>query len=328
MTTDSVTQLVRYQRKIGALPQGTGFSVRTHWAGPLSRLGGSVRTYLADYEGVTTYIKLMGRQTTSIKQMRPQDTLDQIIGVISGLLNGSNAGDPNQSPSWNAIMYGLRDGYNTANNTSWQTINMDWFHILSPASNVASITDAISLMEKLVAELYLNHSVTASGQFKLDIQTGANIAPDPRPVFDWSLVISLDSSTQSITLKIDIVYDHMESNSIWEGVLGVAIGIVLYYIGVGPVLSAAGGIAVGVTSTQIYNDTLSSKLLQYLGGHVSQLPWINIPPYFTFSHPQPQEFVITVTYQLPTTVWNDLMTYIQDAAALQGVLDKLGAFGL
>src|SRR5271157_985382 len=54
--SDSVTQLVEYQRNIGVLPRGASFSVRTSWAKPLSALGGSLRTYLADYKGVTTHI--------------------------------------------------------------------------------------------------------------------------------------------------------------------------------------------------------------------------------------------------------------------------------
>jgi hypothetical protein len=120
MTNDSMTQLVRYQRTTGALPEGPGFSVRTNWAGPLSGLGGSVRKYVGDYKGVTTYIKLVGLQGVTTNIIGRQGVTEG-IGVMAGLLNGANADDPSQSASWNAIMVAVQNAYNTARAESDQT---------------------------------------------------------------------------------------------------------------------------------------------------------------------------------------------------------------
>ena len=154
---------------------------------------------------------------------------------------------------------------------------MQSFTVTSPVSNVANIGDVLALAATLDLELCQNNSVTVSGQFQLDIQTG-NVSvsvwppkisippPDPRPVFDWSITISLDGNTQSITLEIDITYDHMESDNLVE-VLAAAFltlisgGLLDWIAGslIGIVGGTATGIEVGQTLTQAYNASLDSQ---------------------------------------------------------------------
>lgn len=328
MTTDSVTQLVEYQRNIGALPKGANFSVRTNWAGPLGRMGGSVRNYLAGYKGVTTYKTLVGLQGTTTT-----------IGTICDLLNGANANDASQSASWNAIMVGILNAYNKANSTGYG-IAMQSFTISSPASNVANLQDLATLAGTLLQELSQTNSVTASGQFQLDIQTGnfslipLNIPPaDPRPVFDWSLTISLDSNTHSITLEIDVTYDHMEHDigaEIVAGLVGDSLtGGVLFAALGGDILgwtasSIVGGVAVGQTINQVYNAKANSTVLNVLGKPWSMLPWVDQSIQFTIEHPTNTKFVISVTYQIDSTTWNELVSFFNNAELVAAAASVLG----
>lgn len=312
MTTDSVTQIVKYQRSIGALPHGTGFSVGQHWARPLGSLGGSVQKYVAGYKGVTTYTKLMG--------------LPGVIhaaGVVVGLLNGANAKDAGQSPSWNAIIAGLQAAYNAANNKG-ATFVLQSFNISSPASNVPDLASAIELGEQLVLEALQTHSVTASGTFQLDIQNAQSFNPfgllDPEPVFDWSITISVDDSTRSMTLTLDIRFDHMESKSILEdflGLFGALTTVVL--LGIPPDLVTAAGLGVGQAATGAFNAHCSGVLVAMMAQFslpkaAGPIPGVNWPIEFNVSHSQATKFRLSVTYQFDPTTWNELATLFNQAA--------------
>ena len=173
MTNDSVTQLVKYQRSIsGVGPFGiissqlpASFSVRTGWGGPLGGMGGSVRKYVSGYKGITTYTKVLGAQ----------DATGIITGVLPDLFNGSNADDASQSASWNAFMSAIQAAYDAVK--SGVTIQMDSFTISSPASNVPDLAAAIEVVGQLALEALRTNSVTASGQFQLEILNALPINP-------------------------------------------------------------------------------------------------------------------------------------------------------
>jgi hypothetical protein len=314
MTTDSVAQLVKYQRNIGVVPEGASFSVRTNWAGPLSGLGGSVQKYLAGYKGVVTYIRLAGLPGAS-----PITALAGVVPVVQDLVNGSNADDASQSPAWNAIMNDVLGTFNQANGTNYG-ISMQSFNISSP-SNFSGVIEFLT-------EVAETQSATLSGQFQLDIQTGGvNLnplpgggghipPPDPRPVFDWSLTGALDNNIHALTLTLDVKYDHMESDNTVEiiaaAIAGFMSGALLTGI-FGPVLGEAGGVAttilVGQTLTQDYNANANSALLNALGAPLSPLPGVVGPIQFTITHPQNTEFTVSVAYPFDSSTWNQITNW-------------------
>lgn len=214
MTNDSVSQVVKYQRSIsgvgpfGLVHQTGSFSVRTAWGGPLGGMGGSVRKYVSGYKGIATYTKVLGAQ----------DATGLITGVLPDLFNGSNADDASQSASWNAFMTAIQAAYDAIK--SGVTIQMDSFTISSPASNVPDLAAAIGVAGQLALEALRTNSVTASGQFQLEILNALSFNPfgalNPKPVFDWSIKISFDNSAESMTLTVDAKYDHMDNNPAWR----------------------------------------------------------------------------------------------------------------
>jgi hypothetical protein len=289
-------------------------------------LGGSVRKYVGDYKGVTTYIKLVGLQGVTTNIIGRQGVTEG-IGVMAGLLNGANADDPSQSASWNAIMVAVQNAYNTANGTGYG-ITMQWFSITSPASSVTNLTDALELLAQILQQAQTTNSVTASGQFQLDIQTGTFGPADPRPVFDWSLTITLDSNAHSITLMIVVSYDHMASNSIAEDILGVMVGTalaggIIWDPGQGVGAGAAVGIAVGKTLTQAYNAAANSELLNALAGPLSKLTWVDQPINFSLSRPSSTQVILSVTYTFDSTTWNLLMSDINDPSSVANLAERL-----
>ena len=307
MTNDSVTQLVKYQRTIGALPQGAGLSVRTHWGGPLGGMGGSVRKYVAGYKGVTTYKKLLGLQ----------DAAGLITGVLPDLFNGRNADDASQSASWNAIMTGIQGAYNAANNAG-AGISMDSFTISSPASNVPDLATAIGVVGQLVGEALRTNSVTASGQFQLDIKIGNHpINPggvlDPRPVFDWSITISVDNSAESMTLTIDVKFDHMAQNLLGD-IAGIFAGLLTAGFDLGA--GIATGFEVGQIVDAKYNASANSGLLNALAGPLVQLTWVVQPFVFQFDRRSTTEFAVSVTYQFDSSTWNALANLINNPTSV------------
>jgi hypothetical protein len=312
MTTDSVVQLIKYQQSIGAVPKGASFSVRTNWGGPLSSFSGSLRKYVEAYKGAVTYITLIGRKPAS----------PAVIGTLADLLNGGNADDASQSASWNAIMNGIKDAFNAANGSGFG-VSMQNFDILDPASNVSNFNDLVDIVTKLLLEAFTHNSVTASGTFKLDIQTGgANLdpfhfhipPPDPRPVFNWSITISVDNNAHSITLEIDVTYNHMESDSLVrelsefflgvlsDGLLGAGTGIIL----------GVGAVAVDQVVTQKFNEAANNALMNFFGGPWSKKPWVVQPIQVQAKHPNDKEFTLSVTYQVDSSAWNELANLINN----------------
>lgn len=309
MTTDSVTQIVKYQRSIGALPHGTGFLVRQHWAGPLGGMGGSVWKYVAGYKGITTYVPLLGIQ----------DPTRVITGVLPDLLNGRNADDASQSASWNAIMTAIQTAYNAANNKG-VTIVMDSFNILSPASNVPDLTAAIGVVAQLALEALQKHSVTVSGQFTLRVE---NLISnpfgvfDPRPVFDWSITISFDNSAESMTLTIEVNYDNPGSNILGD-IVGVLTGLLA--AGFDPAVGIGTGIAVGHSVDAVYNADVQSQLLRALAGPLFNVPGVVQPITLHFQRPEPAKLVASVTYQFDPTTWNELAAIISGGSTAAAAL--------
>jgi hypothetical protein len=328
MTNDSVAQVVKYQRNVKSLPPGVGFSIRTYWAGPLSSLGGSVRNYVKNYKGITTYLPLVGLQ----------DVTELVVGVMPDLLNGIHADDPSQSASWNAIMNTILNGFNTVQGTGYE-VSMQSFTISSPASasNVTNVFDLIGVAAQLLEEALRTNSVTVSGQFQLDIQTGGISIipprippPDPRPVFDWSLIISWDSNAHSITLEIDIAFDHMENNNLLDWLIVVFLTWIsagyLTYLAGSILFVGAGEFVVGQILTQDYNAAASSKLQDALAKALSQLPAISDQPpiQFALTAKSNKEFVLSVTYTVDSTGRNGLVKYINDPSSVVPSAKELG----
>jgi hypothetical protein len=297
MSTDSMTQVVAYQRKIGALPKQSGFSTRTHWGGSLSRLDKSVRQYILRYKGVTTYAKLVGLAGGTGP------------GVVADVLSGSN---PAQSASMNAIMTAVRDGYNQANSTSWHDVGVDYFTVSSPASS----GDPEKLALTLLGEAFQGGPFTASGQFEIDIMTGANVTPDPRPVFNWSLALSANDSARTLTLTLDITYVRMNTDNFLEIAIGFVLGNLIAPFGSPSAIATS--IAVGAALTGAYESFANSTLLNALAGPLNVTPWVIPPIEVTIKHPQTSEFVFSLTYQFDPTTWSSLKQIAaraQEAAA-------------
>jgi hypothetical protein len=185
-----------------------------------------------------------------------------------------------------------------------------------------------------LTELSNNNSATASGQFELTIQNTQDVNPfgwlDPKPVFTWTVTISLDASTKSITLTITTAYDHMNDNNALEVIAGIVAGVLTAGLLGSAILGVSGGvvsgIAVGDALTKAYDTTANNKMLDVLAFKLNQLTWIIGPIMFTASHPTTSQFVLSMKLQLDSTTFNEiedlihnLSTVLQLAEAVQSL---------
>jgi hypothetical protein len=217
-------------------------------------------------------------------------------------------------------MGNIQKGYNKLNG-SGDGVSMDHFRTLSPFDS-DSHPDVIKALLTALAELALTRSITFSGWFTLDLQTGAlSLEPDPRPVFNWSFKVSLDDNTRSVTLEIDVEYDHMESNSVVEALAAIFLGLItngLFDVIAGSVTAVAPGVIVGIAAgeslTRAYNAGAEGPLLDFIGSPFDPLPWVIGPIMFTISHPETADpkkpkFVLSVAIPLDSTTWNEIAKY-------------------
>jgi hypothetical protein len=299
MIDQSLKDLAAFQRP------GTAPTSLRSWLLPHPTVAGSVRRYITAYKGSGSLVRL-------------QD-------LTTHLLNGGAAGDPQASPFWNAIMTAAKDAFNAANNTSYG-IAMDWFHINDPASNVASAADLLAIAGKLIQEGIQTNSVRFAGDFRLDLQTGdPNLdpthfyipPPDPRPVFDWALVLAVDPNKRSMTISIDIKYDHMESNHMAEDLLGALVAFFTAGF-VGPVLAILLGVELSQTLTQDYNGKTGHAVLDFLGGGWGPgNPFLMGPVELRVSSPNKGEFVLSGTYFFTQAAWQGLL------GVLSGIIQSI-----
>jgi hypothetical protein len=185
---------------------------------------------------------------------------------------------------------------------------------------VSTKQGALLVAFQLATDLAINNSATASGQFRLDVQNAISVNPfgalDPKPVFEWGVTLSIDRSTNSITLAITTAYDHMENNTVLEDIAGIIAGVLTGGIlgpVVGPIVGTAGGvasgIAVGAALNQAYNATSNNKMLDFLAHDLTMQPWTQStgPITFTASHPTRKAFKLSMTLHLDSTTFNALI---------------------
>jgi hypothetical protein len=283
--TDSLKRVVVYQNPGITTP----WPVR-NWTSKYPQFSGSMRKYLTAYTGSVTH--------------------NLLRDALKDLADGGGANDPTRSKFFNALQTAVKDAYNTH-----YGIAMDWFHIDDPATNIGSAQDAFAAAGKLLLEWLQTDSVTFGGQFRLDIQTGdPNIdpthfympPPDPRPVFDWSVVLAANPKAYTLSLTIDVKYDHMESNNAAE----VFLGAVAAYLSAGlagPILATALGVEVANQLTQDYNATAGHQLLDAIGnGWGNPNPFTDGPLTIQPLTPSQGEFKLVFTWHFTPTTWDGL----------------------
>ena len=186
MTTNSVMQLVRFQRSIGALPKTGSFSVRGNWGHQIAAVGG-LRKYVASYKGVVTYLTVVGVAGPIANMSMPAGL---IVGVLTDLLNGApgtppsrhdmSTSGPSQSYFWNQYISVLLKALQKQLKNTSVSLQLDWFSLTSPSGNaVNNAKTALQCVANLLLELNTRNSATAQGQFELDIQNAVN----PQPVW-------------------------------------------------------------------------------------------------------------------------------------------------
>jgi hypothetical protein len=315
-------EVVRFQRSLGAVPGQGSFSVRGSWGHQFDAMGtASLRKYLASYKAATTYLTFSGVRNQS----------GHIVGLTPQLLHGS------QSDFWSEIIKAMEATTQTVQNNGNIKLALDWFRLSSPPGDVSSTDGALQVAVALFTELATNNSAAASGQFELDIQNAISVNPfgalDPKPVFNWSVAVALDGTTNSIILTIKTEYDHMNQNNALEVVAGIIAGIVTAGI-LGPVVGVAvgaaggvaAGIAVGAALDQAYDNAANNKLLDFLAHDLSLQPWTTTigPITFTATHPTNTQYVLAMKVQLDASIFNEIQSLDPVAVlALAGFLGLL-----
>ena len=89
---------------------------------------------------------------------------------------------------------------------------------------------------------------------------------NPKPVFDWSIKISFDNSAESMTLTIDIQYDHMDNNPALEDIAGVFAGLFTAGFTGDPFAGIGAGIAVGQSLNAAYDAAANRQVSRCSGG--------------------------------------------------------------
>jgi len=309
---DSVLEVVNFQRSIGAVPVGGNFSVRTNWGPRIDAVGGSLQRYIASYKGVTTYLTFSGFGGAT----------GLFSGVLPGLLySGPVTPGPSQSEFWNAIISAIEAAIQFAQNNRDITLALDWFSLVSPSGDISTKDGAIDVTITLLNDLYTTNSVTAVGQFELDVQNAVSNPfgwLDPKPVFNWRITVSLESSTNSIVLTITVDYDHLNNSNLAEIIAAIVAGVITAGI-LGPsVIAVAGGvasgIAVGASLTRAYDASVNNQLMDFLAKDVSKQPWALSagPVTFTASHPSTREYILAMAVQLDPTTFNEIKKLLHE----------------
>ena len=116
--------------------------------------------------------------------------------------------------------------------------------------------------------------------------------------------MSVDSNAHSLTLSIDIKYDHMESNHVLEDILGVLTMGALFHL------------------TDWSNNYVESVFLNGIATTTKGWAKSNIfllgPFKLSESSPSTGEFVFSGTYNFTLSTWNGLVASLMDLYLILG----------